>query len=99
LITKLDQAQSCPLTLIAAPLGFGKATLLREWMPHNPHCVTWLALDVGGNDPARFWPLLHRRTQASMRTKKLGLLKSQLLPLPSKINHPMCLLRYDSRAG
>jgi LuxR family maltose regulon positive regulatory protein len=43
------------LTLIAAPAGFGKTTLLSEWIPQSPRCVTWLSLDEGDNDPARFW--------------------------------------------
>ncbi len=43
------------LTLISAPAGFGKTTLLSEWIPQSDHCVTWVSLDEGGNDPARFW--------------------------------------------
>jgi LuxR family maltose regulon positive regulatory protein len=43
------------LTLIAAPAGFGKTTLLSEWIPQSPRCVTWLSLDVEDNDPTRFW--------------------------------------------
>ena len=47
------------LTLVSAPAGFGKTTLLSEWI----HCrgevtahlqVAWLSLDEGDNDPARF---------------------------------------------
>lgn len=47
-----------PLTLIAAPAGFGKTTLLSEWIPQSQHCVTWLSLDDADNDPARFWAYL-----------------------------------------
>ena len=43
------------LTLISAPAGFGKTTLLSEWIPHSEHCVAWLSLDPGDNDPPRFW--------------------------------------------
>ena len=43
------------LTLISAPAGFGKTTLLSEWIPHSERCVPWLSLDANDNDPARFW--------------------------------------------
>jgi LuxR family maltose regulon positive regulatory protein len=43
------------LTLISAPAGFGKTTLLSEWIPQSEHCVPWLSLDANDNDPARFW--------------------------------------------
>src|SRR3954468_3491081 len=41
------------------PAGFGKTTLLAEWMAHNGRCepdvrVAWLSLDDGDNDPSRF---------------------------------------------
>src|ERR687886_2204210 len=47
------------LTLVSAPAGFGKSTLLAEWIAHNGRCepdmrVAWLSLDGGDNDPARF---------------------------------------------
>ena len=44
-----------PLTVIVAPAGFGKTTALSEWIPTCKHCVSWLSLDDGDNDPARFW--------------------------------------------
>jgi LuxR family maltose regulon positive regulatory protein len=53
LIEKLNTTQ--PLTLIAAPAGFGKTTVLSDWIPNSRHCVTWLFLDNGDNDPTRFW--------------------------------------------
>ena len=44
-----------PVTILAAPAGFGKTTALSEWIPTSQHCVTWVALDDGDNDPVRFW--------------------------------------------
>jgi LuxR family transcriptional regulator, maltose regulon positive regulatory protein len=44
-----------PLTLIAAPTGFGKTSLLSDWIPQSEGCVTWLSLDEGDNDLIRFW--------------------------------------------
>jgi LuxR family maltose regulon positive regulatory protein len=43
------------LTLISAPAGFGKTTLLSEWTATAGRPVAWLSLDEGDNDPTRFW--------------------------------------------
>jgi len=42
------------LTLISASAGFGKTTLLSEWVVHCGRAVAWLSLDEGDNDPIRF---------------------------------------------
>jgi ATP/maltotriose-dependent transcriptional regulator MalT len=55
LTERLTLGQTKPLTLISAPAGFGKSTLLSEWIPQSEHCVTWLSLDEGDDDPAHFW--------------------------------------------
>jgi len=43
--------------LISAPAGFGKTTLLVEWIRRNKPQVStaWYSLDEGDNDPVRFW--------------------------------------------
>jgi len=55
LIEHLNAGLDRKLTLIAAPAGFGKTTLLSEWIPQSPRCVTWLSLDGDDNDPTKFW--------------------------------------------
>jgi LuxR family maltose regulon positive regulatory protein len=55
LTARLTAGLDKKLTLIAAPAGFGKTTLLSEWIPQSPRCVTWLSLDEGDNSSARFW--------------------------------------------
>ncbi|GIK59049.1 MAG: hypothetical protein HND44_10950 [Chloroflexi bacterium] len=42
------------LTLISAAAGFGKTTLVSEWVSGNGLPVGWLSLDEGDSDPARF---------------------------------------------
>ena len=42
------------LTLASAPAGFGKTTLLSDWLRHTDRPVAWLSLDDGDNDPSRF---------------------------------------------
>jgi LuxR family transcriptional regulator, maltose regulon positive regulatory protein len=43
------------LVLVCAPAGFGKTTLLADWLRSGGRPVAWLSLDAGDNDPVRFW--------------------------------------------
>lgn len=54
LAARLDASLSHPLTLVAAPAGFGKTTLVSTWARRQPTPVAWLSLDEGDNDPVRF---------------------------------------------
>lgn len=42
------------VTLVSAPAGFGKTTLISEWIASKNLPVAWLSLDQNDNDPARF---------------------------------------------
>jgi LuxR family maltose regulon positive regulatory protein len=50
----LEREAGRRLTLISAPAGFGKSTLLGEWLSQEERPVAWVSLDEGDNDPARF---------------------------------------------
>jgi LuxR family transcriptional regulator, maltose regulon positive regulatory protein len=63
LVDCLNTGSDRKLTLIAAPAGFGKTTLLSEWIPQSPCCVTWLSLDDADNDPVKFWAYFIRSLQ------------------------------------
>ncbi|MDQ1395519.1 MAG: hypothetical protein QOG64_778, partial [Acidimicrobiaceae bacterium] len=55
---RLQQRNRPPLTLVSAPAGFGKTTLLAEWTAsasHDEVATAWLSLDARDNDPAVFW--------------------------------------------
>ena len=72
-----------PLTLIAAPAGFGKTTLLSNWLPQSQHCVTWLSLDEDDNDPIRFWGYVVaalQKLRANLGEDALKLLQSPQPP-------------------
>jgi LuxR family maltose regulon positive regulatory protein len=43
------------LTLVCTPAGFGKSTLLGDFVRHSRRPTAWLSLDEGENDPSRFW--------------------------------------------
>ena len=54
LVTQSDSFDH-KLTLISAPAGFGKTTLLSAWSAQCPYPVAWISLDQRDNDPAHFW--------------------------------------------
>jgi LuxR family maltose regulon positive regulatory protein len=54
----LRRAAGSRLTLVSAPAGFGKTTLLAEWLDDTAgedRSVAWLSLDPEDSDPASFW--------------------------------------------
>src|SRR5512135_1357758 len=54
LIQRLNEGLHGKLTLISAPAGFGKTTLVSEWIAGCERPVAWLSLDAGDNDTASF---------------------------------------------
>lgn len=50
----LNDAFLRKLTLISAPAGFGKSTLISEWIHQSKKPVAWLGLDEADNDATRF---------------------------------------------
>src|SRR2546423_14230484 len=58
---RLSRGAESALTLVSAPAGFGKTTLLAEWVAGaaaDGRAVAWLSLDQRDNDPAVFWTCL-----------------------------------------
>lgn len=49
---------NCKLVLISAPAGFGKTTLVVEWLAATGQEAAWLSLDPADSEPARFWKYL-----------------------------------------
>jgi LuxR family maltose regulon positive regulatory protein len=85
LVGMLRRDASRRLTLVAAPPGFGKTTLLAQWAAaaDDARAVAWLSLDEGDNDPARFLmyvvealrhvePRFGRRTLQGLRSRATG---------------------------
>lgn len=103
LLARLNEgiARGCRLTLISAPAGYGKSTLLGEWQAQADIPVAWLSLERGENTPARFWsyfvaalntlPQVRRASlgdtilQAS-RTSQPGSMEAQLTELINQLS-------------
>lgn len=55
LLDRLQQRSERKLMLIAAPAGFGKTTLVLQWLQQDDKNFCWLSLDETDNQPLRFW--------------------------------------------
>jgi LuxR family transcriptional regulator, maltose regulon positive regulatory protein len=54
LVARLQEGLDRKLTLLATPPGFGKTTLLCEWLDENQLPAAWVSLDEADNDHGRF---------------------------------------------
>ena len=88
---RLDRGTALKLMLVSAPAGFGKTTLLTEWLaagpaaPADERLVAWLSLDRGDNDPASFWTYVI----AALRTVASGVGESALALLQAPRSPPI----------
>ena len=79
---RLDRGGEVALTLVSAPAGFGKTTLLTEWLTAaatDGRSTAWLSLDQRDNDPVVFWTYLLsalQRTAHGVGGGALALLQS-----------------------
>src|ERR671939_1498078 len=55
LYERLDEGARRELTLVSAPAGFGKTTLLADWSRRSELPVAWVSLDERDDDPVRFF--------------------------------------------
>ncbi len=82
LIERLNEGLHRKLTLISAPAGFGKTTLVSEWLAGGPRPIAWLSLDEGENDPARFLTYLVAALQTIAATIGERVLSTLQSPQP-----------------
>jgi len=84
LIERLNAGLHRKLTLISAPAGFGKTTLLSEWIAGCGRPVAWLSLDEGDNDLACFLTYLVAALQTIEGNVGKGVLAA--LQAPGAVN-------------
>jgi len=119
LLARIDDGLARKLTLISAPAGFGKTTLLAEWLVERqkakgkrqndsddtllpstfsllPFGVAWVTLDVGDNDPIRFWsyvlsacrvwdPTIGKESLAALRMAQQPSIEAVLIPFINEL--------------
>jgi LuxR family maltose regulon positive regulatory protein len=88
----LDRTEGRRLTLVSAPAGFGKTTLLSEWVTEGSEgerSVAWVSLDGSDNDPARFLAYLVSALQSVEAGIGEGVLASVRSPEPPPVEAVM----------
>src|SRR5829696_4158830 len=99
---RLRRGAESRLTLISAPAGFGKTTLLAEWLAASgpERSVAWLSLDESDRQPASYWAYVVTALQAAVPgagTTALPLLQTAQPPDRDRPHHRAQRARY--RAG
>ena len=100
LLNRLDEGLERKLTLVSAPAGFGKTTLVRQWLADRYEIypttgnivpkIAWVSLDPGDNDPVRFWRYIITACQASGFLNGQTALEQLITPLQPAY-HPVAL--------
>jgi LuxR family maltose regulon positive regulatory protein len=79
---KLNTGLSRKLILVSAPAGFGKTTVVSDWIDQNKIPATWFSIDNGDNDPTDFLSYIISGIQSIH--KEFGLSALKLLNSPNK---------------
>lgn len=83
LFERLDRGVNGKLTLVSAPAGYGKTTLIATWVRNLERPFSWLSLDASDNDPVRFITYLIatlQKTEPSLGKELIQLLQSPKPP-------------------
>jgi LuxR family maltose regulon positive regulatory protein len=102
LVARLRERGEERLTLISAPPGFGKTTLLAEWLAGakgDRRSAGWVSLDPGDNDPALFWSYAIAALQQARPGLGAGAMARLHSPQPPGIEEVLTALINDIDAG
>jgi LuxR family maltose regulon positive regulatory protein len=85
LLTRLGTAEPGSVTIVSAPAGFGKTTLVSAWVAGLDRPVAWLSLDAGDGDPGRFLTYLVAALQTAIPGIGAGVLAVLGAPQPPPV--------------
>ena len=92
LIAKILNGFQGTLTLVSAPAGFGKTTLLSQGAAVCKHPIAWVSLDPEDNEPVRFWAYVIAALQTLYPSLGTSFPSSLRAHPPVKIEHLLSLL-------
>ena len=101
---RLDRGSALKLVLVSAPAGFGKTTLLTQWLAAGPagpggqRRAAWLSLDRADNDPVSFWAYVIAALRTAAPGAGEGALALLRAPRPSPVETVLTVLLNDLRA-
>lgn len=88
LLSRLSERYGRKLITVVAPAGYGKTTLVTQWL-HTQHCnYCWLSLDASDSDPLRFWQYVigtFNNTFQALGTEPQKLLAQKELPIEAAV--------------
>ena len=68
LLELLDKGKHKRLTVLRAPAGYGKTTILSQWTSGYKEPTAWVSLDPSDNDPIRFWQYVSKAIGTAIKT-------------------------------
>jgi LuxR family transcriptional regulator, maltose regulon positive regulatory protein len=88
----LDAGADAALTLVAAPVGYGKTTMVRAWCASSRAALAWVTLDTADNDPLRLWTYIATavdRIREGLGRRALKRLRGSGLPIEVAVDELM----------
>lgn len=102
LLSRLEDRHGRKLTTIVAPAGYGKTTLVTQWMHSHTNSCCWLSLDEPDNDTRRFWQYIigtFNNAFDSIGNESLKLLGDKEVPIEAVVTalvNELCTISNDT---
>ncbi|GGG82621.1 LuxR C-terminal-related transcriptional regulator [Paenibacillus radicis (ex Gao et al. 2016)] len=82
LLEQLERGSNGKLIAVCAPAGFGKTTLVTQWLNQSNHPAVWLSIDEMDNDEMRFWRYVNQAASAILPLDGMNQLDQLASSLP-----------------
>jgi LuxR family transcriptional regulator, maltose regulon positive regulatory protein len=99
LIERLKEGKLRKLILLSAPAGFGKTTLVSEWVVECEQKVAWFSLDEGDNEPSRFLMYMVAALQTIFPKIGQGIIVALQSPQPPSTESMLTILLNEIAAN